>query len=322
MGVILKIVSGPRAGATVAVPEGGVVRFGRSDQADCALPEDSFLSGLHFAVGCRQGRAVVSDLGSMNGTFINGVRIQKAPLNEKDRLEAGHSTFQLQPEQKIPTAAVAATVAAVAVGAVVVGAVAVGAAAGASEPDAKAGHRAPLSVIEKALVEFLGKQPEPVYAVLDAACDPFVLPVIQAFAEEYRSLYEGEAAQDLADCAPYLARVTPGSRFAEELSHGWGRNWGIYLTCGQSLEEIRKHLRHFLTVDTEQGKRLLFRFYDPRALRMFLPTCNVGEVHQFFGPVGSFLIEEESPECVLRFRAGATGAEREVVALAKPSSSK
>lgn len=313
MGVILKIVSGPRAGSTVAVPEGGVLRFGRSDQADCALPEDSFLSGLHFAVECRQGRAVVSDLGSMNGTFINGVRIQRAPLTEKDRLAAGHTTFLLQPDEKPPTAAVAATVAAVAVGAV-----AVGAAAAASEPDAKAGHRAPLSALEKALVQFLGKQPEPVYAVLDAASDPFVAHLVRAFAEEHRSLYEGPAADSLADCAPYLARVSPGSRFAEELSHGWGRNWGIYLTCGQPLDEVRRHLRRFLTVKTEEGRNLLFRFYDPRVLRAFLPACTPEETADLFGPLGSFLTEAEEPENLLRFTRTPQGAAKEVCPLAPP----
>ncbi len=184
--------------------------------------------------------------------------------------------------------------------------------------DDKTGFRAPLSRLEEALVEYLGKQPEPIYAVMDAARDAFIVPVIQAFAEEYRSLYEGEEGEKLAAWAPYLVRVKPGSRIAEELSHGWGKSWGIYLTCAQPLLDVRRHLRHFLTVETEPSKRMLFRFYDPRALRVFLPACNVAEVRQFFGPVGSFLVEDESPESVIRFRPGATGAEREVVTLIKP----
>jgi predicted component of type VI protein secretion system len=204
MAVSLKILHGARTGATFAIPEGGVVRFGRTNQSDCALPEDTFLSGQHFAVGSSKGRIMVSDLGSTNGTLVNGFKIRQAQLKDKDRITAGHTTFlvQIEEESKAP-APVAASAAAVAT-------------------DEKAPFRAPLSPVETALVEYLGKQQEPVYAVMDAARDAFVLPVIQAFAEEYRSLYQGASAENLADCAPYLVRVKRDTRIIEELSHGWG----------------------------------------------------------------------------------------------------
>ncbi len=300
MRVILKVLSGPRAGASFVVPEGGAVRFGRTNQADCAFPEDTFLSGVHFAVGCRRGRAFVSDLGSTNGTFVNDRRIQQSPVNDKDRVGAGHTMFQIlyEEEGKSPVP------------------VAVPPAAGAA-PDDETHFRAPLSPLEKSLVHYLGQQQEPVYAVMDAARDSFVVPVIQAFGEEYRSLYEGASEEKLADCAPYLVRVATGSRLAEELSHGWGKSWGVYLTCSLPLPDLRRHLRHFLKVEIEQGKSLLFRFYDPRALRVFLPTCSAQEVRQFFGPVASFHVEDESPESLIRFRQGLNGAEREVVALVR-----
>ncbi len=78
--------------------------------------------------------------------------------------------------------------------------------------------------------------------------------------------------------------------------------------CGRIVRQV---------VEIEQGKSLLFRFYDPRALRVFLPTCSAQEVRQFFGPVASFHVEDESPESLIRFRQGLNGAEREVVALVR-----
>ena len=51
----------------------------------------------------------------------------------------------------------------------------------------------------------------------------------------------------------------------------------------------------------EDGRELYFRFYDPRVLRIFLPTCNAAETATFFGPVGQFLVEAQDAETLLRF---------------------
>lgn len=37
---------------------------------------------------------------------------------------------------------------------------------------------------------------------------------------------------------------------------------------------------------------MLFRFYDPRVLRLYLPTCTSTELEQVFGPVGTFFTED------------------------------
>ena len=35
--------------------------------------------------------------------------------------------------------------------------------------------------------------------------------------------------------------------------------------------------------------------HDPRVLRVFLPTCTPDELSDFFGPIGSFLVESDQP---------------------------
>jgi hypothetical protein len=53
-----------------------------------------------------------------------------------------------------------------------------------------------------------------------------------------------------------------------------------------------------------------FRFYDPRVLRIFLPTCNAQEVFQFFGPVvNSYLAENDDANILLQFSKGEQGLE-------------
>lgn len=65
--------------------------LGRSSANELCYPEDAGLSRQHLALE-REGDAwVVKDLGSKNGTFVNGVRITAPyPLGKNDRVTAGH----------------------------------------------------------------------------------------------------------------------------------------------------------------------------------------------------------------------------------------
>jgi len=84
----------------------------------------------------------------------------------------------------------------------------------------------------------------------------------------------------------------------------------VYLTCDRPFAEVRKHLRRFLTVELEgSSKPVLFRFYDPRVLRVFLPTCTPKEVLEFFGPIKRYVLEGEEPKLILQYRSGASGLE-------------
>jgi hypothetical protein len=39
---------------------------------------------------------------------------------------------------------------------------------------------------------------------------------------------------------------------------------------------------------------MLFRYYDPRVMRMFLPVCARDEMQEMFGPVARYVIEGEA----------------------------
>jgi hypothetical protein len=74
-------------------------------------------------------------------------------------------------------------------------------------------------------------------------------------------------------------------------------------------------------VKLPDGKQVYFRFYDPRVLRVYLPTCTVEEMRTFFGPIKCFLTEGDKPEAALRFAPGVQGVEQTVGPLApKPGS--
>jgi hypothetical protein len=67
------------------------------------------------------------------------------------------------------------------------------------------------------------------------------------------------------------------------------------------MKHLYKHFRKFLIVKTEEGDELYFRFYDPRVLRIFLPSCDKEQLKEFFGPVSYFVCEDEDPGTGLIF---------------------
>jgi Domain of unknown function (DUF4123)/Inner membrane component of T3SS, cytoplasmic domain len=142
-------------------------------------------------------------------------------------------------------------------------------------------------------IQTLRAQKAPLYAVLDGARDPKILELLTDSGEDYDSLYEGKSAQELEAYAPYIFCCAPESSLLDSLiADGWGRSWGIYLACDGPMRDVRNHLRHFLLAEVA-GRTVYFRFYDPRVLRAYLPTCTTSEAHRFFGPVRAFYCERD-----------------------------
>ena len=277
MKLILEAISGPLAGKKFEVPAGDMVRFGRTVKAERALREDSFLSSIHFAVGSDEAGWFIRDLGSSNGTYLNGAKVEQSRLADGDQLRAGGTIFAVHAGDVPQTPAADP-------------------AAFASIDDGEGFPGA------ARLLEILRSQRDPLYAVLDAARNPKLIALLSQSRHAFRSLYEGSSAVDLALRAPYVVRLPAESPLLETLAHqGWGKSLGVYLTCCLPLEDVRRHLRHFLMVELEGGKPVYFRFYDPRVLRVYLPTCTEQERQRFFGPLGSYLMEGEENSLLLEF---------------------
>lgn len=141
------------------------------------------------------------------------------------------------------------------------------------------------------------------YAILDGASVESLVDQLYSLEPEYICLYRGELEPDLAHVAPYLVRLDSKSAFTDWiLEKGWGQHWGIFVVAKADITALRQHFRRFLTVHDPDGKPLLFRYYDPRVLRTYLPTCNEEELTTVFGPVSCYLVEGENPEQLLRFQ--------------------
>lgn len=73
--------------------------IGRQSTNDIPLP-DRTVSKRHAVVGRVRGQAVVKDLGSRNGTFVNGQKVEKAILASGDRLKVGSVTLRFFQEDE------------------------------------------------------------------------------------------------------------------------------------------------------------------------------------------------------------------------------
>lgn len=171
-----------------------------------------------------------------------------------------------------------------------------------------------------------------VWAILDAQWTPNLVENLIRLDLEYCSLFEGPLTSDRLYHSPILVRLEQQHPFTDWLlSEGWGKGWGIYFQASatravelypqspashiekrrrngeffgspdlengdeQTTLLLRKHFRRFTRVQFEDdGRIVIFRFFDPGVLRTFLSSCTSAELETFFGPIRFFVTEHFS----------------------------
>jgi len=141
------------------------------------------------------------------------------------------------------------------------------------------------------------------WAILDGARDERIVTAVERSYQDKCCLYAGNISPALKAVAPYLVRLDRGEEFSDYvLEHGWGNAWGVFFSSSGSLDTLRTHFRKFLRVTDEAGRRLLFRYYDPRVLSIYLPTCNDEELTTIFAPLERFVVETDEGRGALEYR--------------------
>ncbi|WP_437552310.1 DUF4123 domain-containing protein [Sorangium sp. So ce367] len=296
-GFVLRVISGPLAGQSARIPGDRPLLVGRAPESDLSITSDGELSALHFSVEQIDGGYLLRDLGSRNGTQVNRERAREVSLRDGDEIRAGATLFAVMhreanrrcaPTEPAPPSRRTRRTAARATG-------------------------APFAASARAR---LRQEGSPLFAVVDAARDPRIRLLLGEAGEQSASLYTGFQGEILADVGPTLVRLPHGSRLLDALvDGGWGDCWGVFLTSDRPFSDVRKHLHRFLLVESRTGKQQYFRFYDPRVLRGFLPTCGPRKLEALFEQVEAFAMEAEDPGKLLRFTARGGKALREESAL-------
>jgi pSer/pThr/pTyr-binding forkhead associated (FHA) protein len=74
-----------------------VIGIGREDDNIIRITDDAYVSGHHARVSPIEGGVVVDDLGSRNGTYLNGMKLaDRRPVRVGDRLQIGYTVLEAQ----------------------------------------------------------------------------------------------------------------------------------------------------------------------------------------------------------------------------------
>lgn len=93
-GYALKFISGKYQGGEFPLKGDKQLIIGRSSELDIVLVED-MVSRKHAKITMQAGKITIEDLGSTNGTFVNGEKVKSSRLKEGDRILVGTSILKL-----------------------------------------------------------------------------------------------------------------------------------------------------------------------------------------------------------------------------------
>ncbi|HEY1694778.1 MAG TPA: DUF4388 domain-containing protein [Polyangiaceae bacterium] len=91
---VLRFISGKYQGGEFPIAAEKQILIGRSSDLDMVLVED-MVSRKHARIAMQADQIWIEDLGSTNGTFVNGEKIKRARLKEGDRVLIGTSILKL-----------------------------------------------------------------------------------------------------------------------------------------------------------------------------------------------------------------------------------
>ena len=139
----------------------------------------------------------------------------------------------------------------------------------------------------------VAEQPCSIYALVDGAQDERVHRLLQMDGNDWRCLYGPELPRPLAEVAPYLVGFGSHRPFSAQFArYGRNHNWGVLLRSSVVIDDIAEHFAGMIRARLPDEREVLFRFYDPRVLRAYLPTCTPAELERMYGPTTAFLIEQ------------------------------
>lgn len=131
--------------------------------------------------------------------------------------------------------------------------------------------------------DLLPSDDERIFAVLDGA-GIFGLPeMLEGSGLDVRCLFQGKAAQDHADGAPWLVELLADNALTRRLLRAdKALSHGLFLTSPVSLNGLWRHLRKFtMLVDPATGRHVFFRFYDPMVFRTLIVNMAPEDIASF-----------------------------------------
>ncbi|WAS97775.1 DUF4123 domain-containing protein [Nannocystis punicea] len=276
--LVVEVLWGPEQGRKAVIAAGGAITVGRDAAAGLCLAHDQALAPIHLQIEW-DGRVAAVQALVNDPTCLGGQPVREGRSGHGGWVRAGASDLALAIERHTPPETP-------------------------PTPESVAAAAPALAALKA--------QPGRLFAVADASRDERVRLLLRESPARYRSLFDGWQGDALAEGAPYLVELgPPHPQLLDDLVvEAWHTDdkrrdgdggWSIFLSVpdGREFEAVRRHLRKFLMVELDRYK-VYFRFYDPRVLRAFVPTCSAAERREF---LADFAWHVTCPQGLVTFRA-------------------
>jgi len=103
------------------------------------------------------------------------------------------------------------------------------------------------------------------WGIVDCARDDSLYPLVATMNGDAICLFEGNLEPVVLAASPHLVRLRENNFFLNRWrKEGLGHHWGIFFRSDADQQTLRRHFRKKLFVKLPDGRRVLFRFYDPR----------------------------------------------------------
>ena len=96
MRVTLRVIAGPQTGRVFTFEQHETFMIGRSEDSHFCLPQDRYFSRHHCILEIAPPQCFMRDLGSTNGTFVNGIRVETCYLKSGDRIQGGETVLEVE----------------------------------------------------------------------------------------------------------------------------------------------------------------------------------------------------------------------------------
>ena len=93
--VVMEVVSGPQTGRQFTFDKHDTLLVGRSARAHLQLGDDPHFSRFHFRLEINPPQCYLIDLGSRNGTFVNGEPVRECYLQSGDVISGGMTELKI-----------------------------------------------------------------------------------------------------------------------------------------------------------------------------------------------------------------------------------
>lgn len=145
---------------------------------------------------------------------------------------------------------------------------------------------------------------KPLYAILDCAVDPALYEhACRLGPLAARCLFQGRLHPTVKAVSPHLVELEPDDPLALAWAReGRGANWGVMIESDAGLHRVWRRVRHFTQATLPDGEGpYLFRFWDPRVMRAFLPLLEAEQLPEWFTDIDAWRVEAEGGSQILRY---------------------